>query len=182
MFVTECRQWHHICNDVGIQRREPTVGRFNFDIDPGAEFTYDAKITRSTRDLLKSTEAKPRRTATLPDTITLAVCSDRRLATQNRASRSIRRHDTQQVVVNRRLVHVKNSNYRNFKISTARSSDSAWVAYFERLDGRPVFWEGKARSMMKTESYSSETLAIADAQISIDDFLASQPDAQAVNE
>ena len=158
------------------------MSHFNFAIDPDADFNYGVKIARSTRDLLKTAAARPRLQAAAPAAVALAVGSDRRMPPQSRTSRAIRRHDTQQAVVNHWPVQVKESTYRNFKISTARSNRSTWVAYFERLDGRPVIWEGTARSMVKTAPYSSETLAIADAHISIDDFLASQPAAEPVTE
>lgn len=154
---------------------------FNFDIDPNADFNCGVKIARSTRDLLKTNAAKPRRQAVLPDTLTLAVDLDRRMPAQNRTSHAIRRRDAQQAIVLHCSAQGENANYRNFRISTARSSDSAWVAYFERLDGRPILWEGTGRSIVRTTSYSLETLAIADAQISIDDYLASEPSAQPVD-
>ncbi len=149
------------------------MGYFNFDIDNSAKFYYGTKTTRSTRDLLKITDARPRWKT--PDAIAPAAGSDRRVAAQSRTPRSIRQHDTHQPVVNCCLVHKDNSVYRNFKISTARSGQAGWVAYFERLDGHPVFWEGTGRSMVRTASYGSQSLAIADAQISIDDLLASEP-------
>ena len=155
---------------------------FNFNIDPDAEFIWGVKNTRSTRDLLKVNAAKPRRQAVLPDAMTLTVGQDRHMPAQNRTSHAIRRRDAQQAVVLHCSAQAENANYRNFKISTARSSDSAWVAYFERLDGRPILWEGTGRSIVRTTSYSLETLAIADAQISIDDYLASEPSAQPVDE
>ena len=155
---------------------------FTFDIDPNADFNCGAKIARSTRDLLGINAGKPRRQAAVAEATTLAAGLDRRMPAQNRISHAIRRHDAQQPVVHRCPVQVENSNYRNFKISTARSNHSTWVAYFERLDGRPVYWQGTERSIVRTEPYSLETLAIADAQISIDDYLASEPAAQPVDE
>jgi hypothetical protein len=156
--------------------RGPTVGYFNFDIDTSAEFIHGAINPRSTRDLFKIAEVKRRWNGIAPNVITMAADSDRRTAPQNRASNSIRRHDIQQEVVNRSVIQVKkNSTYRNFKISATRLSHSVCVAYFERLDGRPIVWEGTARSIVKTESYCSETLAITDAQMSIDDLMASEP-------
>jgi hypothetical protein len=152
------------------------VGYFNFDIDTGAEFIRGAINPRSTRDLLKITEVKRRWNGITPDATTTALGSDSRTATQNQTSNSIRRDDTHEV---RSVIEVKSSTYRNFKISTARLSDTACVAYFERLDGRPIFWERTARSIVKTQSYSSELLAITDAQLCIDDLMVSEPTALA---
>jgi hypothetical protein len=155
--------------------RGPTVGYFNFDIDTSAEFTRGAINPRSTRDLFKIAEVKRHWNAITANAATMAVGSDRRTAPQNRTSNLIRRHPTQQEVVNRSVVQVKNSTYRNFKISITRTGHSVCVAYFERLDGRPIFWEGTARSIVKTESYCSELLAVTDAQMSIDELMASEP-------
>jgi hypothetical protein len=160
--------------DVGIKEWGPTVGFFNFDIDPNAQFIHGAINPRSTRDLLKITEVKRRWNAITPDATTMPVGSGQRAATQNQKTNSIRRNDAQQQVVDRSVIQVKNSTYRNFKISTARLSHSACAAYFERLDGRPIFWDGTARLIVKTASYSSELLAITDAQMSIDDLMASE--------
>lgn len=147
---------------------------FNFNIDSGATFLYGAD-RRSTRDLLKFTEAKRRWKGVAPDTIAAPAVSHRSVVPQNRLSPSRRSRDTQQATVNRGAAQGEHSTYRNFKISTARPSHSICVAYFERLDGRPILWQGTARSIVRTASYGSEVLAIADAQISIDDLMASQP-------
>jgi hypothetical protein len=152
----------------------PTVSRFNFDINPSANLPCGRKSTRSTRDLLKTTVVKRRWRAVAPDCASVASNLVGDAAPQEQALHSIQ-HRIQQEVQNRCLTHGKQLAYRNFKISTARIGQLTWIAYFGRSDGQSVLWDGTARPIVETAPYSSEILAIADAEISIDDLMACVP-------
>jgi hypothetical protein len=152
------------------------VSRFNFDIHPGANLKCGAKSKRSTRDLLKTTFTNRRWRAIAPDCSSDALCLVERAAPQKQALQPTQQW-IQQAVRNRCLTHGKHFSYRNFEISTARFGQLTWIAYFGRSDGHPVLWDGTARSIVETVPYSSEMLAIADAEISIDDLMASVPPA-----
>jgi hypothetical protein len=148
------------------------VSRFNFDIHPSAILRCGRKSTRSTRDLLKTTAAKRRWRAIAPGRASGVLNSVGR-ATQQQAAHANQQLGMPEVVRDHCETHGKQLTYRNFKISTARFGQLTWIAYFARSDGHPVLWDGMARSVVETGSYSSEMLAIADAELSIDDLMGS---------
>jgi hypothetical protein len=150
------------------------VSRFNFDIHPGAKLLCGPKSQRSTRDLLKTTVAKRRWRAIAPDRASGALNLVGR-ATQEQVPNTIQHHGMPQAVRNDSVTHGKQFMYRNFKISTARFGQLTWIAYFGRWDGHPILWDGVARSIVETGPYGSEMLAIADAELSIDDLMVSVP-------
>jgi hypothetical protein len=152
------------------------VSRFNFDIHPSAILWCGRKSTRSTRDLLKTTAAKRRWRAIAPGPAS-GVLNLIGRAAQEQAPHAIQHLGMPQVVRNHCETHGKQFMYRNFKISTARFGQLTWIAYFGRSDGHPVLWDGMAQSVVETSPYSSEMLAIADAELSIDDLMASAPTA-----
>lgn len=60
------------------------------------------------------------------------------------------------------------SGYRGFRIACTELADGRWVASFARADGGPLRAQGVNQSVIITRPYSSEVLAIAEAQLRID--------------
>jgi hypothetical protein len=63
----------------------------------------------------------------------------------------------------------RQTTYRNHSISTTQSRNGMWVAAFGRLDGEMMEIESGKCAVCETSPHDVETLAIADAQIQIDD-------------
>jgi len=61
------------------------------------------------------------------------------------------------------------TTYRNHSISTTQSQNGMWVAAFGRLDGQMMEIESSKYAVFETPMHEGETLAIADAQVQIDD-------------
>jgi len=61
------------------------------------------------------------------------------------------------------------TTYRNHSISTTQSHDGMWVAAFGRLDGEMMEIESRGYAVRETPPHEAETIAIADAQIQIDE-------------
>ena len=64
---------------------------------------------------------------------------------------------------------INQAMYRNHSISTTQSHDGMWVAAFGRLDGEMMEMESRSYAVMETPPHEAETIAIADAQIQIDE-------------
>ena len=65
------------------------------------------------------------------------------------------------------IIAVRQMRYGIYAISTSQLADGRWVASFGRQDGKPLWIDGRHRSLATMRPYFSESLAIANAQ----DFL-----------
>jgi hypothetical protein len=63
----------------------------------------------------------------------------------------------------------KQTTYKDHSISTTQSRDGLWVAAFGRLNGEMMEVENTKRAVLETSPHEAETIAIADAQIQIDE-------------
>lgn len=62
--------------------------------------------------------------------------------------------------------------FQNHSISTTQSHDGMWVAAFGRLDGEMMEIENGKRAVLETSPQEAETIAIADAQLQIEERVA----------
>jgi hypothetical protein len=63
----------------------------------------------------------------------------------------------------------RQSTFQNHSISTTQLDDGMWVAAFGRLDGEMMAIENGKRAVLETCPHEAETIAIADAQIQIEE-------------
>jgi hypothetical protein len=76
-----------------------------------------------------------------------------------------------------RIIAARQTRYGIYAISTSQLADGRWVASFGRQDGKPMYIDGKHRSLATMRPYFAESLAIANAQAFLDALAA--PDAAA---
>ena len=149
--------------------------RFNFEIDPSARITCRPKERQPTRDLLKSIVAKSRNRAIAPN-------AESKPGFRAGATPSIPRNPLQTgrhepfAQFSRPATAARGSQceYRDFRICTSQRNPLVWVAHFSRADGRCVLWNGSPVLIVETAPYAAESLAIADAKLSIDDLMRSE--------
>ena len=67
---------------------------------------------------------------------------------------------------------VKKSTYKLHSISATEFPNGQWVATFSRLDGAPIVVNGSSRMALTTDSYLASFLAVADAEMEIDEIVA----------
>jgi hypothetical protein len=61
------------------------------------------------------------------------------------------------------------TTYKNHSISTTQWRNGMWVAAFGRLDGKMMEIGNAKHAVLETLPHQAETIAIADAQIQIDE-------------
>lgn len=66
---------------------------------------------------------------------------------------------------------VKKSSYKFHSISAKELPDGQWVATLARLDGAPIVVNGSSRMALTMDSYLASFLAVADAEMEIDEIV-----------
>jgi hypothetical protein len=64
----------------------------------------------------------------------------------------------------------KQLQYQKCKISTSKNQNGTWIAHYGMADGTYIERSGKVLAVLDTSAFVSEVLAIAAAQIAIDDL------------
>jgi len=132
------------------------VKAFSFHIDPAARFQEPGKRIRKSRlDLALQFRLPARKTrvsaAPKPETLT-------------------RKRLGKFLSSEKEILAARQTRYGAFVISTMRRRDGIWTASFGRADGGPLIVDGKAQAVMTTGHYPAEFLALAEAQIRLDDW------------
>ena len=69
---------------------------------------------------------------------------------------------------------INHSSYERYCISTTQNGNGTWVAAFGRRDGDLIAVSCAKQAVLETAPEVAEVIAIADAQIEIDDRLAAR--------
>lgn len=149
--------------------------RLNFEISPNARLTCRAKREVPTRELLRSMIAKHRRRRHTQEKTGCALTPNSGFPIHNPALQIAQRLGSKPLAPCISLRNGNHFDYRSFAISTAHPSPREWIAYFGRADGGLIVWDDVAQSIVQTATHQAEALAVADAKLSIDELLESEP-------
>jgi hypothetical protein len=145
--------------------------RLNFEIIPNAQLTCRAKREVPTRELLMSMIVKHRRRRLIQKNVANALAPDSAFPIHKPALQFAQRLGSKPLAPCISLRNGNHFDYRSFAISTVHPDPREWIAYFGRADGGVIVWDGVAQSIVQTATHQAEALAVADAKLSIDEFL-----------